>query len=196
MDLAIKLIVLLPLLAARHRRPVLPHHRRPAGADRHLRALLIAAARRFSSSCASASGRRTAKLFVVELFTWIDSGHARRRLVAAGRHADRRHADRRHRRVVDGACLIRSATWPRTQHPAFHVSYLSLFTFFMLMLVTSDNSRCSCSSAGRASVSPRVSADRLLVRQAVGQRRGHQGASSSTASAISASPSASSPCGC
>ena len=54
------------------------------------------------------------------------------------------------------------------------MAYLSLFTFFMLMLVTADNLvQMFFGWEGRR---PRLlPADRLLVRPAVGQRRGDQG---------------------
>ena len=54
------------------------------------------------------------------------------------------------------------------------MSYLSLFTFFMLMLVTADN--LVQLFFGWEGVGPRLlPADRLLVRPAVGQCRGDQG---------------------
>ncbi len=45
-------------------------------------------------------------------------------------------------------------------------SYLSLFTFAMLMLVTADNLACNCSSAGEGVGLASYLFDRILVSQA------------------------------
>ena len=77
-----------------------------------------------------------------------------------------------------------------TSIPRF-MAYLSLFTFFMLMLVTADNFvQLFFGWEGVGLVL--LSADRLLVRPAQRQCRGDQGLRRQPRSAISASRSASS----
>ena len=66
-------------------------------------------------------------------------------------------------RQLSSSMSIPSATWPMTRIPRF-MSYLSLFTFAMLMLVTSDNldpALLRLGGRGARLLSP----DRLLVHQ-------------------------------
>ena len=72
------------------------------------------------------------------LLHWIQSGAFIVSWAIAYRYADRRDADRREWRVVDGACLFGRLYGHDKGIPRF-MAYLSLFTFFMLMLVTSAN---------------------------------------------------------
>jgi NADH-quinone oxidoreductase subunit L len=138
MDLAIKLIVLLPLLAA----AIAGLFCRVIG-DRPAQivtcaALLIAAALSVFVFVKIGFGPENAKLFVVKLFTWIDSGTldivwslrvdtltAVMLIVVTGVSS-----------MVHVYSIGYMAEDPGI--PRF-MSYLSLFTFFMLMLVTSDN---------------------------------------------------------
>jgi NADH-quinone oxidoreductase subunit L len=138
MDLAIKLIVLLPLLAA----AIAGLFCRIIG-DRPAQivtcsALLIAAALSIFVFIKIGFGPENAKLIVVKLFTWIDSGTldivwslrvdtltAVMLIVVTG---------------VSSMVHVYSIGYMEEDPgiPRF-MSYLSLFTFFMLMLVTSDN---------------------------------------------------------
>src|SRR3954468_21073689 len=138
MDLAIKLIVLLPLLAA----AIAGLFCRMIG-DRPAQivtcsALLIAAALSIFVFIKIGFGPENAKLIVVKLFTWIDSGTldvswmlrvdtltAVMLIVVTGVSS-----------MVHVYSIGYMAEDPGT--PRF-MSYLSLFTFFMLMLVTPDN---------------------------------------------------------
>ena len=138
MDLAIKLIVLLPLLAA----AIAGLFCRVIG-DRPAQivtcaALLIAAALSIFVFIKIGFGPDNAKLVVVKLFTWIDSGTLD---VAWSLRVD----------TLTAVMLIVVTGVSSMVHvysigymaedpgiPRF-MSYLSLFTFFMLMLVTSDN---------------------------------------------------------
>ncbi len=138
MDLAIKLIVLLPLLAA----AIAGMFCRVIG-DRPAQivtcaALLIAAALSIFVFVRIGFGPENAKLVVVKLFTWMDSGTltvdwslrvdtltAVMLIVVTG---------------VSSMVHVYSVGYMAEDPgiPRF-MSYLSLFTFFMLMLVTSDN---------------------------------------------------------
>src|SRR5215468_6078715 len=138
MDLAIKLIVLLPLLAA----AIAGLFCRVIG-DRPAQivtcaALLIAAALSIFVFVRIGFGAENAKLVVVKLFTWFDSGTlnidwtlrvdtltAVMLIVVTGVSS-----------MVHVYSIGYMAEDPGI--PRF-MSYLSLFTFFMLMLVTSDN---------------------------------------------------------
>src|SRR5215211_4477390 len=138
MDLAIKLIVLLPLLAA----AIAGLFCRIIG-DRPAQivtcsALLIAAALSIFVFIKIGFGPENAKLVVVKLFTWNDSGTLD---VAWSLRVD----------TLTAVMLIVVTGVSSMVHvysigymaedpgiPRF-MSYLSLFTFFMLMLVTSDN---------------------------------------------------------
>src|SRR5215203_4697094 len=138
MDFAIKLIVLLPLFAA----GIAGLFCRVIG-DRPAQivtcaALLIAAALSIFVFIKIGFGPDNAKLVVVKLFTWIDSGTLD---VAWSLRVD----------TLTAVMLIVVTTVSSMVHlysvgymaedksvPRF-MSYLSLFTFFMLMLVTSDN---------------------------------------------------------
>src|ERR1041385_7397315 len=138
MDLAIKLIVLLPLLAA----AIAGLFCRVIG-DRPAQivtcaALLIAAALSILVFIKIGFGPENAKLIVVKLFTWIDSGTLD---IAWSLRVD----------TLTAVMLIVVTGVSSMVHvysigymaedpsiPRF-MSYLSLFTFFMLMLVTSDN---------------------------------------------------------
>jgi NADH-quinone oxidoreductase subunit L len=138
MDLAIKLIVLLPLLAA----AIAGLFCRIIG-DRPAQivtcsALLIAAALSIFVFIKIGFGPENAKLIVVKLFTWIDSGTLD---IAWSLRVD----------TLTAVMLIVVTGVSSMVHvysigymeedpgiPRF-MSYLSLFTFFMLMLVTSDN---------------------------------------------------------
>src|SRR5919206_3683949 len=138
MDLAIKLIVLLPLLAA----AIAGLFCRVIG-DRPAQivtcaALLIAAALSIFVFVKIGFGPENAKLVVVKLFTWIDSGTLD---IAWSLRVD----------TLTAVMLIVVTGVSSMVHvysigymaedpsiPRF-MSYLSLFTFFMLMLVTSDN---------------------------------------------------------
>ena len=138
MDLAIKLIVLLPLLAA----AIAGLFCRVIG-DRPAQivtcaALLIAAALSIFVFAKIGFGPENAKLVVVKLFTWIDSGTLD---IAWSLRVD----------TLKAVMLIVVTGVSSMVHvysigymaedpgiPRF-MSYLSLFTFFMLMLVTSDN---------------------------------------------------------
>src|SRR5450631_932397 len=138
MDLAIKLIVLLPLLAA----AIAGLFCRIIG-DRPAQivtcaALLIAAALSIFVFVRIGFGPENGKLVVVKLFTWMDSGtfnadwSLRVDTLTAVRFI-----------VVTGVAsmvpvysfgyMVEDPSIPR------FMSYLSLFTFFMLMLVTADN---------------------------------------------------------
>ena len=138
MDLAIKLIVLLPLLAA----AIAGLFCRVIG-DRPAQivtcaALLIAAALSIFVFVRIGFGPENAKLVVVKLFTWIDSGTlsvdwslrvdtltAVMLIVVTGVSS-----------MVHVYSIGYMADDPGI--PRF-MAYLSLFTFFMLMLVTADN---------------------------------------------------------
>ena len=138
MDLAIKLIVLLPLLAA----AIAGLFCRIIG-DRPAQivtcsALLIAAALSIFVFIKIGFGPENAKLIVVKLFTWIDSGTLE---IVWSLRVD----------TLTAVMLIVVTGVSSMVHvysigymaedpgiPRF-MSYLSLFTFFMLMLVTSDN---------------------------------------------------------
>jgi NADH-quinone oxidoreductase subunit L len=138
MDLAIKLIVLLPLLAA----AIAGLFCRIIG-DRPAQivtcaALLIAAALSIFVFVRIGFGPENAKLVIVKLFTWIDSGTlsvdwslrvdtltAVMLIVVTG-VSSMVH-------VYSIGYMVEDPGIPR------FMSYLSLFTFFMLMLVTSDN---------------------------------------------------------
>src|SRR6188768_2839020 len=138
MDLAVKLIVFLPLLAA----AIAGLFCRIIG-DRPAQivtcaALLIAAALSIFVFVKIGFGPENAKLIVVKLFTWIDSGTLD---VAWALRVD----------TLTAVMLIVVTGVSSMVHvysigymaedpsiPRF-MSYLSLFTFFMLMLVTSDN---------------------------------------------------------
>src|SRR5450631_2243643 len=138
MDLAIKLIVLLPLLAA----AIAGLFCRIIG-DRPAQivtcaALLIAAALSIFVFVRIGFGPENGKLVVVKLFTWMDSGtfnadwSLRVDTLTAVRFI-----------VVTGVAsmvpvysfgyMVEDPSIPR------FMAYLSLFTFFMLMLVTADN---------------------------------------------------------
>src|SRR3990167_5151271 len=138
MDLAVKLIVLLPLLAA----VIAGLFCRVIG-DRPAQivtcaALLIAAALSVFVFIRIGFGPESGKLIVVKLFTWIDSGTfdvdwalrvdtltAVMFIVVT---------------VVSSMVHVYSIGYMAedTSIPRF-MAYLSLFTFFMLMLVTADN---------------------------------------------------------
>jgi NADH-quinone oxidoreductase subunit L len=138
MDLAIKLVVLLPLLAA----AIAGLFCRVIG-DRPAQfittaALLIAAALSVFIFVRMGFGPEDNKLFVVKLFSWMGSGTLD---VAWSLRVD----------VLTAVMLIVVTGVSSMVHvysigymaedtsiPRF-MSYLSLFTFFMLMLVTSDN---------------------------------------------------------
>jgi NADH-quinone oxidoreductase subunit L len=138
MDLAIKLIVLLPLLAA----AITGLFCRIIG-DRPAQvitctALLIAAALSIFVFVRIGFGPENGKLVVVKLFTWIDSGTL---TVDWSLRVDTLTADMFI--VVTGVSSmvhVYSIGYMAEERgiPRF-MSYLSLFTFFMLMLVTSDN---------------------------------------------------------
>jgi NADH-quinone oxidoreductase subunit L len=76
-------------------------------------------------------------------------------MVAADRHADGRHARRRQYRVRPRPPLLDRLHARRSGRSRFFC-YLSLFTFAMLMLVTSATTSCRCSSAGKASASRHI----------------------------------------
>src|SRR5712672_1426650 len=138
MDLAIKLIVLLPLLAA----AIAGLFCRIIG-DRPAQivtcaALLIAAALSIFVFVRIGFGPENAKLVVVKLFTWMDSGTinvdwslrvdtltAVMLIVVTG-VSSMVH-------VYSVGYMVEDPGIPR------FMAYLSLFTFFMLMLVTADN---------------------------------------------------------
>jgi NADH-quinone oxidoreductase subunit L len=138
MDLAIKLIVLLPLLAA----AIAGLFCRVIG-DRPAQvvttaALLIAAALSIFVFVRIGFGPENAKLVIVKLFTWFDSGSLN---IAWTLRVD----------TLTAVMLIVVTGVSSMVHvysigymaddpsiPRF-MAYLSLFTFFMLMLVTSDN---------------------------------------------------------
>src|SRR5688572_14889497 len=138
MDLAIKLIVFLPLVAA----AIAGLFCRVIG-DRPAQivtcaALLIAAALSIFVFVRIGFGPEQGKLFVVKLFSWIDSGTldidwslrvdtltAVMLIVVTG-VSSMVH-------VYSVGYMAEDPSIPR------FMSYLSLFTFFMLMLVTSDN---------------------------------------------------------
>src|SRR5712664_1298898 len=138
MDLAIKLIVLLPLLAA----AIAGLFCRVIG-DRPAQivtcaALLIAAALSIFVFVRIGFGPENAKLVVVKLFTWMDSGTltvdwslrvdtltAVMLIVVTG-VSSMVH-------VYSVGYMAEDPSIPR------FMAYLSLFTFFMLMLVTADN---------------------------------------------------------
>src|SRR5882762_4103496 len=138
MDLAIKLIVLLPLLAA----AIAGLFCRVIG-DRPAQvvtcaALLIAAALSIFVFIRIGFGPENAKLVVVKLFTWMDSGTldinwslrvdtltAVMLIVVTG-VSSMVH-------VYSVGYMAEDPSIPR------FMAYLSLFTFFMLMLVTADN---------------------------------------------------------
>ncbi len=138
MDLAIKLIVLLPLVAA----AIAGLFCRVIG-DRPAQivtsaALLVAAALSIFLFVKIGFGPESGKLFVVKLFTWFDSGTLS---VSWSLRVD----------TLTVVMLIVVTGVSSMVHvysigymaddpgiPRF-MSYLSLFTFFMLMLVTSDN---------------------------------------------------------
>src|SRR6202011_6017260 len=138
MDLAIKLIVLLPLLAA----AIAGLFCRVIG-DRPAQivacaALLIAAALSIFVFVRIGFGPENGKLVVVKLFTWIDSGTltvdwslrvdtltAVMLIVVTG-VSSMVH-------VYSVGYMVEDTSIPR------FMAYLSLFTFFMLMLVTADN---------------------------------------------------------
>ena len=138
MDLAIKLIILLPLLAA----AIAGLFCRIIG-DRPAQiitcaALLIAAALSIFVFVRIGFGPENAKLVVVKLFTWIDSGAF--------------NADWALRVDTLTAVMFIVVTGVSSMVHVYSIgymegdpgiprfmSYLSLFTFFMLMLVTADN---------------------------------------------------------
>src|SRR6476646_10098178 len=138
MDLAIKLIILLPLLAA----AIAGLFCRIIG-DRPAQiitcaALLIAAALSIFVFVRIGFGPENAKLVVVKLFTWIDSGAF--------------NADWALRVDTLTAVMFIVVTGVSSMVHVYSIgymegdpgiprfmSYLSLFTFFMLALVTSDN---------------------------------------------------------
>src|ERR1044072_9618175 len=138
MDLAINLIVLLPLLAA----AIAGLFCRVIG-DRPAQivtcaALLIAAALSIFVFVKIGFGPENAKLVVVKLFTWIDSGTLD---IAWSLRVDTLTAVMLI--VVTGvSSMVHVYSIGYMAHdpgvPRF-MSYLSLFTFFMLMLVTADN---------------------------------------------------------
>src|SRR5919108_6033615 len=138
MDLAIKLIVLLPLLAS----AIAGLLCRVIG-DRPAQivtcaALLIAAALSIFVFVTIGFGAPNAKLMVVKLFSWIDSGTLNIEwslrvdtltavmLIVVTGVSSMVH-------VYSVGYMAEDPSIPR------FMSYLSLFTFFMLMLVTSDN---------------------------------------------------------
>src|SRR5919106_178571 len=138
MDLAIKLIVLLPLLAA----AIAGLFCRVIG-DRPAQivtcaALLIAAALSIFVFIKIGFGPDNAKLVVVKLFTWIDSGTLD---VAWSLRVDTLTAVMLI--VVTGVSSMVHvySVGYMAEDPSIprFMSYLSLFTFFMLMLVTADN---------------------------------------------------------
>ena len=138
MDLAIKLIVLLPMLAA----AIAGLFCRVIG-DRAAQivtcaALLIAAALSVFVFVRIGFGPENGKLVVVQLFSWIDSGSldinwslrvdtltAVMLIVVTG-VSSMVH-------VYSVGYMAEDPSIPR------FMAYLSLFTFFMLMLVTADN---------------------------------------------------------
>src|SRR5688500_3474246 len=138
MDLAIKLIVLLPLLAA----AIAGLFCRVIG-DRPAQivtcaALLIAAALSIFVFIKIGFGPENAKLVVVKLFTWIDSGTLD---VAWSLRVDTLTAVMLI--VVTGVSSMVHvySVGYMAEDPSIprFMSYLSLFTFFMLMLVSADN---------------------------------------------------------
>ncbi len=138
MDLAAKLIVFLPLLAA----AIAGLFCRVIG-DRPAQivttaALLIAAALSIFVFIRIGFGPESGKLFVVKLFTWIGSGTFE---VDWALRVDTLTAVMLIVvTVVSSMVHVYSIGYMAedTSIPRF-MSYLSLFTFFMLMLVTSDN---------------------------------------------------------
>src|SRR5258707_1153126 len=138
MDLAIKLIVLLPLLAA----AIAGLFCRIIG-DRPAQivtcaALLIAAALSIFVFVRIGFGPENAKLVVVKLFTWMDSGTL--------------NVDWSARVDTLAAVMLIVVTGVSSMVHVYSIgymaddpgiprfmAYLSLFTFFMLMLVTADN---------------------------------------------------------
>ena len=138
MDLAIKLIVLLPLVAA----AMAGLFCRVIG-DRPAQivtcaALLIAAALSVFVFVRIGFGPEQAKLVVVRLFTWIDSGNLE---IAWALRVDTLTAVMLI--VVTGVSSMVHvySVGYMAEDPSIprFMSYLSLFTFFMLMLVTADN---------------------------------------------------------
>ncbi len=138
MDLAIKLIVLLPLVAA----AMAGLFCRVIG-DRPAQivtcaALLIAAALSVFVFVKIGFGPESAKLVVVRLFTWIDSGNLE---IAWALRVDTLTAVMLI--VVTGVSSMVHvySVGYMAEDPSIprFMSYLSLFTFFMLMLVTADN---------------------------------------------------------
>src|SRR5919106_6638087 len=138
MDLAIKLIVLLPLLAA----AIAGLFCRVIG-DRPAQivtcaALLIAAGLSIFVFVKIGFGPENAKLVVVKLFTWIDSGTLD---IAWSLRVDTLTAVMLI--VVTGVSSMVHvySVGYMAEDPSIprFMSYLSLFTFFMLMLVTADN---------------------------------------------------------
>ncbi|MPZ33230.1 MAG: NADH-quinone oxidoreductase subunit L [Rhodospirillales bacterium] len=138
MDLAIKLIVLLPLVAA----AIAGLFCRIIG-DRPAQivtcaALLIAAALSIFVFVRIGFGPENAKLVVVKLFTWMDSGTL---AIDWSLRVDTLTAVMFIVvNVVSSMVHVYSVGYMAEDPgiPRF-MSYLSLFTFFMLMLVTSDN---------------------------------------------------------
>ena len=138
MDLAIKLIVLLPLLAA----AIAGLFCRVIG-DRPAQfvtcaALLIAAALSIFVFIRIGFGPENAKLVVVKLFSWMDSGTL---AVTWSLRVDTLTAVMLI--VVTGVSSMVHvySVGYMAEDPSIprFMAYLSLFTFFMLMLVTSDN---------------------------------------------------------
>jgi NADH-quinone oxidoreductase subunit L len=82
-------------------------------------------------------GHADQEVIPVPVMRWIDR-RASRLLGAPHRHADGGDAGRRQHGVVPRACLFDRLHASRSGRPRFF-AYLSLFTFAMLMLVTSDN---------------------------------------------------------
>jgi NADH-quinone oxidoreductase subunit L len=138
MDLAIKLIVLLPLLAA----AIAGLFCRIIG-DRPAQivtctALLIAAALSIFVFVRIGFGPENAKLIVVRLFTWMDSGTLN---VDWSLRVDTLTADMLVVVTVVSSMVHVYSIGYMADDPGIprFMAYLSLFTFFMLMLVTADN---------------------------------------------------------
>src|SRR3954465_10095578 len=138
MDLAIKLIVLLPLLAA----AIAGLFCRIIGARPAqvitCAALLIAAALSIFVFIRIGFGPENAKLVVIKLFAWMDSGTLD---VVWSLRVDTLTAVMLIVVTVVSSMVHVYSIGYMADDPSIprFMAYLSLFTFFMLMLVTSDN---------------------------------------------------------
>jgi len=138
MDLAIKLIVFLPLVAA----AIAGLFCRVIGARPAqivtCAALLVAAALSIFVFVRIGFGPENGKFFVVKLFSWIDSGTLD---IAWALRVDTLTAVMLIVVTVVSSMVHVYSIGYMADDPSIprFMSYLSLFTFFMLMLVTSDN---------------------------------------------------------